>query len=432
MDRGDYTEPLMEPCRLGAKEAAARIERGELSARSLIESCLERIAAREREIQAWTFVNDQAVLAQLHHIEKTAPLRGVPVGVKDIFDTCDMPTEYGSRIYAGHRPRADSAPVALARAAGGVILGKTVTCEFATFVPSRTRNPRNTAHTPGGSSSGSAAAVADFMVPLAFGTQTAGSVIRPGAYCGVVACKPSYNLLPRAGVHPNADSLDTIGVYARSVEDVAFFLDALTGRDDLQGRIDRPRIGACRTWEWELVEPPMAAAFETAAKQLDAGELRLPESWRRLREAQATIIRYEGARSLADEYRRFADRLDPALRLRCEDGYATDARDYQKALSYAARCRAASSEVFGDCDVLVAPAATGEAPKGLGSTGNVAMNVVWTLLHVPCVSVPIGVGPNGLPLGLQVIGRVGEDARTLACARWIEARMNNAAGIKPQ
>jgi Asp-tRNA(Asn)/Glu-tRNA(Gln) amidotransferase A subunit family amidase len=176
----------------------------------------------------------------------------------------------------------------------------------------------------------------------------------------------------------------------------------------------------------------MAAAFETAAKQLDAGELRLPESWRRLREAQATIIRYEGARSLADEYRRFPDRLDPALRLRCEDGYATDARDYQKALSYAARCRAASSEVFGDCDVLVAPAATGEAPKGLGSTGNVAMNVVWTLLHVPCVSVPIGVGPNGLPLGLQVIGRVGEDARTLACARWIEARMNNAAGIKPQ
>jgi amidase len=347
----------------------------------------------------------------------------VPVGVKDIFDTYDMPTEYGSRIYAGHRPRADSAPVALARAAGSVILGKTVTCEFATFVPARTRNPHNAAHTPGGSSSGSAAAVADFMVPLAFGTQTAGSVIRPGSYCGVVACKPSYNLLPRAGVHPNADSLDTIGVYARSAEDVAFFLEALTGRADLQGRIDRPRIGACRTWEWELVEPPMASAFETAAQKLDAAELRLPESFRALREAQATIIRYEGARSLADEYRRFADSLDPALRQRCEDGYATDARKYQAALSYAAGCRAALSDAFGDCDVLIAPAATGEAPKGLGSTGNVAMNVVWTLLHAPCVSVPMGVGPNGLPLGLQVIGRIGEDARTLACARWIEARM---------
>jgi len=353
------------------------------------------------------------------------PLHGVPIAVKDLIDTVDMPTEYGSRIYAGHRQRADSAPVALTRAAGGVILGKTVTCEFATFVPSRTRNPHNAAHTPGGSSSGSAAAVADFMVPLAFGTQTAGSVIRPGSYCGVVACKPTYNLLPRAGVHPNADSLDTVGIYARSVEDVAFFLEALTRRDDLHGTIDRPRIGACRTWEWELVEPSMAAAFETAARKLDAAELRLPESWRHLREAQTTVIRYEGARSLADEYRRFADRLDPALRQRCEEGYATDARKYQEALLYAARCRAAVSEVFGACDVLIAPAATGEAPRGLGSTGNTAMNVVWTLLHVPCVTVPVGTGPSGLPLGLQVIGRIGDDARTLACARWIEARMRD-------
>ena len=413
---------MIEPCRLGAKEAAARIERGELSARSLVESCLERIAAREAEVQAWSFLNRETVFSQLHQAEEAAPLRGVPVGVKDIFDTYDMPTEYGSRIYAGHRPRADSAPVALARAAGGVILGKTVTCEFATFVPARTRNPRDPARTPGGSSSGSAAAVADFMVPLAFGTQTAGSVIRPASYCGVVACKPTYNLLPRAGVHPNADSLDTIGVYGRSVEDVAFFLDALTGRADLQGRVDRPRIGACRTWEWELVEAPMASAFDTAAKKLDAAELRLPESWRGLRDAQATIIRYEGARSLADEYRRFAGSLDPALRRRCEEGLATDARKYQEALAYAARCRAAMSEAFGDRDVLIAPAATGEAPEGLGSTGNVAMNVVWTLLHAPCVSVPIGLGPCGLPLGLQVIGRIGVDARSLACARWIEAR----------
>ena len=163
---------MIEPCRLGAKEAAARIERGELSARGLLESCLERIGAREAEVQAWTFLDREAALSQLNHVGEAGPLRGVPIGVKDIFDTHDMPTEYGSRIYAGHRPRADSAPVALARAAGGVILGKTVTCEFATFVPSRTRNPHNAAHTPGGSSSGSAAAVADFMVPLAFGTQT--------------------------------------------------------------------------------------------------------------------------------------------------------------------------------------------------------------------------------------------------------------------
>ena len=179
MDRGDYTEPVIEPCRLGAKDAAARIERGELSARALVESCLARVATREPEVQAWSFVNQEAVFSQILQAEKAVPLRGIPVGVKDIFDTCDMPTEYGSRIYAGHRPRADSAPVALTRAAGGVVLGKTVTCEFATFVPSRTRNPHNAAHTPGGSSSGSAAAVADFMVPLAFGTQTGGSQIRP-------------------------------------------------------------------------------------------------------------------------------------------------------------------------------------------------------------------------------------------------------------
>ena len=421
MNRGDYTEPVTEPCRLGAKEAAGRIERGELTARSLVQSCLERIAQREPEVQAWAFIDEDVVFSQVGLVDK--PLRGIPVGVKDIFDTFDMPTQYGSRIYLGHRPRADAAPVALARAAGGTILGKTVTCEFATFVPGKTRNPHNPAHTPGGSSSGSAAAVADFMVPLAFGTQTAGSVIRPASYCGVVACKPSYNLLPRAGVHPNADSLDTVGVYGRSVEDVAFFLEALTRRNDLQGSLERPRIGACRTFEWELVEPPMAAAFEAAARKLDAAQFHLPDSWRGLREAQAIIIRYEGARSLADEYRRFPDLLDPGLHRRCEEGYATDVRQYQDALSHAAGCRHALAEAFGGCDVLIAPAATGEAPKGLGSTGNVAMNVVWTLLHAPCVSVPMGRGPSGLPLGLQVIGRIGEDARTLACARWIEERL---------
>jgi Asp-tRNA(Asn)/Glu-tRNA(Gln) amidotransferase A subunit family amidase len=425
MDRGDYTEPVMEPCRLGARQAAALIERGELTARSLVQSCLERIEQREPEVQAWAFIEREVAFSQVDLAGK--PLRGIPVGVKDIFDTFDMPTQYGSRIYLGHRPRADSAPVALTRAAGGSILGKTVTCEFATFVPARTRNPHNPEYTPGGSSSGSAAAVADFMVPLAFGTQTAGSLIRPASYCGVVACKPTYSLLPRAGVHPNADSLDTVGVYGRSVEDVAFFLEGLTARNDLKGSVERPRIGACRTFEWDLVEPPMIAAFETAAKRLDATPLRLPDSFRGLREAQAIVIRYEGARSLADEYRRFADLLDPALRRRCDEGYAIDARRYQDALSHAARSRHALAEAFGDCDILIAPAATGEAPKGLESTGNTAMNVVWTLLHVPCVSVPMGIGPAGLPLGLQVIGRIGDDARTLACARWIEARLKKTA-----
>lgn len=412
----------MEANRLGAKEAARLIERDALKAEAVIRSCLERIAAREAQVCAWAFLQEDAALSQLAGAR--GPLRGVPVGAKDIFDTCDMPTEYGSRIYLGHRPRADAAPVALARQAGGVILGKTVTAEFATFVPGKTRNPHNLAHSPGGSSSGSAAAVADFMVPLAFGTQTAGSVIRPGSYCGVIAYKPTYNMLPRAGVKPNADSLDTVGVYARSVEDVAFFISALTSRTDLGGGIDRPRIGFCRTWEWDLVEPPMAAAFETASRKLDAREVRLPDSFKGLRAAQTSILRFEGARSLADEYRRFPQLLDPALRKRCEEGFAIDWREYSSALQLAARSRSLLDDgVFADCDVLVAPAATGEAPAGLSSTGNVAMNVVWTLLHVPCVSIPMGKGPNGLPLGLQVVGRIGDDARTLACAEWIHSRL---------
>jgi amidase len=304
-----------------------------------------------------------------------------------------------------------------------VILGKTVTAEFATFVPGATRNPHDLSRTPGGSSSGSAAAVADFMVPLAFGTQTAGSVIRPGSYCGVVAYKPTYNLLPRAGVKPGADSLDTVGVYGRSVEDVAFFTGALTGRSDLQTTIDRPRIAMCRTWEWDRVQPEMALAFEESKRKLQASELRLPDSFKELRTAQMTILWFEVARSLADEYRRFPELLDPLLRKRCEDGYAVDGREYAAALQLAARSRAELDQAFGDYDVLLAPAATGEAPAGLASTGDVSMNVVWTLLHTPCVSVPAGKSPNAMPLGLQAIGRIGDDARTLACAAWIHSRL---------
>jgi Asp-tRNA(Asn)/Glu-tRNA(Gln) amidotransferase A subunit family amidase len=415
MDRGDYTEPMAatEPNQLGAKEAARRIERGELSAQALIASCLERIAAREAEVGAWVFIDKKPAIAL-----DMRPLFGLPVGVKDIFDTADMPTEHGSPIYAGNRPRNDAAPVALTRKAGGTILGKTVTAEFATFVPRGTRNPRDPARTPGGSSSGSAAAVADCMVPLAFGTQTAGSVIRPGSYCGVVAYKPTYNTLPRAGVKPNADSLDTVGLYARSVEDAAFFIDALIGMKP--ATLGRPRIGLCRTWEWHEVQPEMAAAFESAARRLDAEEVRLPDSFKGLRAAHTAIIRFEGARSLADEYRRFPQLVDPALRKRCELGYAIAWPEYADAREAARQARARLEDAFAGCDVLIAPAATGEAPLGLASTGDVAMNVVWTLLHAPCVSLPVMQSPSGLPLGLQVIGRIGDDARTLACASWIE------------
>ncbi len=408
----------MQPHRLGAKQAARLIERGELSAQALARSCLERIDARDAEVKAWTHVS-RALPGKAG-----APLFGVPVGVKDIFDTHDMPTEYGSPIYAGYRPRADAAVVALTRRAGGTILGKTVTAEFATFVPRATRNPLNLAHTPGGSSSGSAAAVADFMVPLAFGTQTAGSLIRPAAYCGIVGFKPTYNLLPRAGVKPGGDSLDTIGVYGRSVEDVAFFACALTARVDLEGTVgDKPRVGLCRTHEWSRVQPEMRKALEDAGRLLGAREVELPAG---LRESHTAILWYEVARSLADEFTRFPDKLDPGLRERCAAGFALDPEKYLDAQRHAAACRAGLEQVFGELDVLLAPAATGEAPQGISSTGDVALNVVWTLLHTPCVAVPAGRGPNGLPLGLQVVGRIGDDARTLACARWIEERLGGS------
>src|SRR5205085_1355187 len=226
-ERGDYTEPMPEAFRLGAKQAAKLIERGELTAEALLASCRERIAQREAEVRAWTFLATEFK-------STPGPLHGVPVGVKDIFDTHDMPTAYGSPIYAGHRPRTDSAPVALTRRAGGTIMGKTVTAEFATFVPRETRHPLDASRTPGGSSSGSAAAVADFMVPLAFGTQTAGSHIRPASYCGIVGFKPTVNTIARAGVKPGADSLDTVGVFGRSVEDGPVFAAAPTKRPDVQ------------------------------------------------------------------------------------------------------------------------------------------------------------------------------------------------------
>jgi amidase len=406
----------MEPHRLGAKRAARLIERGELSAERLVRSCLERIEAREPEVKAWAF------LCRDLPNRTERPLFGVPVGVKDIFDTHDMPTEYGSPIYAGHRPRADAAVVAVTRRAGGTILGKTVTAEFATFVPRATRNPLNLAHTPGGSSSGSAAAVADFMVPLAFGTQTAGSLIRPAAYCGIVGFKPTYNVLPRAGVKPGADSLDTVGVYGRSVEDAAFFAAALTRRADLDEEM-KPRVGLCRTHEWGLVQPDMRKALEDAGRLLGAREVELPAG---IRESHTAILWYEIARSLADEFTRFPGRIDPALRDRCVAGFALDPQQYVEAQRHAAACRARLDAVFGDLDVLLAPAATGEAPKGISSTGDVALNVVWTLLHTPCVAIPAGRGANGLPLGLQVIGRIGDDARTLACARYVEKRLGGS------
>jgi Asp-tRNA(Asn)/Glu-tRNA(Gln) amidotransferase A subunit family amidase len=419
---------MSESNRLSAAQAAARLARGEITAEALLRDCLARVDAREPIVRAWQFLDREHALAQARSLDRgpvRGPLHGIPVGVKDVFDTHDMPTEHGSPIYKGHRPVADAAVVALTRRAGGLVMGKTVTTEFATFHPGPTRNPHDPAHTPGGSSSGSAAAVADFMAALAFGTQTAGSIIRPASFCGVVGYKPTYNTLPRAGFKPDADTLDTVGVLARTVEDAALFVAALAGRPELRSPPAAPaRIGLCRTYEWHRSGRETVAAVENAASRLSASgarvrDLQLPTSFAGLLKAQITVMWYEVARSLADEFTRHPEQLSAQLRERCEKGYACDPAEYAAAIALGRDCRARLADAFGDCDVLLAPAAPGEAPKG-EATGDPVMNQVWTFLHVPCITVPAAKGPNGLPVGVQIVGRIGDDARTLAAAQWVE------------
>lgn len=419
--------------RLSATELAAALRARELRAIDVTEACLARIAAREPTLHAWAHIDPDYARAEARALDAgpvRGPLHGLPIGVKDIFDTAELPTAYGSPIYAGHRPAADAASVALARAAGAVVLGKTATTEFACYSPAATANPHDAAHTPGGSSSGSAAAVADAQVPLAFATQTAGSVIRPASYCGIVGYKPTYGAIARAGVRIVADSLDTIGVLARSVGDAALLVGALTGRGDLLElpRWNGPlRVGLCRTHDWNAVRPEARDALDNAARVLSAGgaEIRsidLPEAFAGLGAAHAEILGYESARSFAHERRVHGDRLTPRLRSELDTGSAITAASYDAAQQLARECRRAFADVAADCAVLLAPSTTGEAPRGLESTGSPVMNRVWTLLHVPCVTLPFGRGPHGLPLGVQVIGRRGDDAGMLAAAEDIRAR----------
>ena len=353
-------------------------------------------------------------------------LHGIPVGVKDIMDTVDMPTAYGSSIYRGHRPRWDASCVALIRAAGGVVLGKTVTTELAVHHPGKTANPHNPAHTPGGSSSGSAAAVADFMVPLALGTQTGGSIIRPASFCGVVGYKPTFGLISRAGVKPCAESLDTVGVFARNVEDAAFLASVLTGRPSFRTRESQPhspRVGLCRTYEWSYAAPETATALENAGEQLsDSGaivaEVELPEPFSRLADAQATVMNFEMARSFAYEYSAYRDQLSDKLKELITLGQAVSPVAYDEAVSLAVECRGLLEQVFSDIDVLLVPSATGEAPEGLTSTGDPIFNRIWTFLHVPCINIPAFTGPRGLPVGFQIVGLPRDDARVLAASDW--------------
>lgn len=420
---------------LTALEAARRLAAKEISSEALVRDCLEHIAARENDVQAWEYIARDAALAQARAVDAGAGsglLRGLPVGVKDLIDTADMPTTYGSPIYAAHRPAWDAPCVALTRAAGGIVIGKTVTTEFAVMQPNKTRNPHNLQHTPGGSSSGSAAAVADYMVPLAFGTQTAGSIIRPASYCGVVGYKPSFGLINRVGVKALSDTLDTVGTLARTVPDAAFLAAAVTGRHELM--VDKPlsaklHVGICRTYEWQHAQPETIAALDAAAHTLAAAgasvcQISLPPAFARLVQAQIDIMFTEQAQSLAHERLMHWPQISARLQGLLADGLKITFERYDAAQTLARDCRRALSGVLADCDVLLAPSAPGAAPEGLGMTGDPVFNRMWTLLRTPCVTLPVAVAANGLPVGLQMIGAIGKDAHTLAAAHWVHEALS--------
>jgi Asp-tRNA(Asn)/Glu-tRNA(Gln) amidotransferase A subunit family amidase len=419
---------MSDPSRLTATEASRLIADGKLHPAELMEACLERCAAREDALHAMAHL-DPALARQGARAARQGPLHGIPVGVKDVLDTADMPTEYGSPIWRGWRPGADSAAVAAARSAGAVVIGKTVTTEFAVRHPGPTVNPHNPAHTPGGSSSGSAAGVAASLFPLAFATQTAGSIIRPAAFCGVVGYKPSFGTLHRAGMKVMSESLDTIGFMARSVEDCALFAQAVSGRDtgDPASRPPRaPRIGLCRSPVWDRALPETQALFERVAQQVaragaQVEERELPSGFAGLEAAHATVQNGESARALAWEMSAARDRISAELLEKLDAGAACTLAQIDAARAVLASCRNAFGAAMEGLDVLLTPSASGEAPAGLSWTGDPVFNFIWTSLHVPCVTVPAGAGPRGLPLGIQVVGRQGEDRATLSWAQWVGA-----------
>jgi Asp-tRNA(Asn)/Glu-tRNA(Gln) amidotransferase A subunit family amidase len=437
---------------LSAGDAARAIRGGAISSEQLVEACLARVREVEERVQAWQFLDPAHALAQARARDEdrregrpTGPLHGVPVGIKDIIDTLDMPTEDGTVLHAGRTPAADATVVAWLRAAGAVIMGKTVTTECAYFSPGKTRNPHHPDHTPGGSSSGSAAAVAAGMVPLALGSQTNGSTIRPAAFCGVYGFKPTHGLIPRHGILRLSRALDHVGVFARTIEDVALVCESLVGHDERdpdtrpRARIPfgavaaeepplPPRLAFVKTPVWDRAEEETREAFAelTAALGETVGEFELPESARAAWDWHRTIMDTEMAASFDAEWERGRDRLSEQLRALLARGRESTALEYQRALARIPLLNDGFAELFSRFDAILTPAAPGTAPRGLASTGDPAFCTLWTLCGMPALSLPLMRGENGLPLGVQLVGPRNDDARLLRTARWLVAQV--AAG----
>ncbi|MBC00688.1 MAG: amidase [Rhodobacteraceae bacterium] len=417
---------------LSALDIARRLDAGTLSIDALYDEIAATIASREPEIRAFVSVDVEAARAAAR--SAYGPLAGMPMGVKDNIETGDRATAYGSPIHDGYRPAVDAAVVALARRAGAAVLGKTVTTEFAFFSPGPTRNPHDLEHTPGGSSSGSAAGVAAGFFPLALGTQTGGSVVRPAAFCGIAGFKPSFGRLPAVGVKIFSWSLDTVGVFAKSIADVAFGAGALADRDwRVDGEVPTPpRLGFIEPQPWAQADEEMTIALERVritAERAGAAvtSISLPPVFREAFAAHKTIQDYEATRALAAEVDLAPEKLSPVLRETLEEGAAISSGAYDDAQRTADQARRAFADIQSKVDVLVTPSAPGMAPIGLASTGSSVFNRVWTLMGAPAANVPGLRSAAGLPLGVQTIGAYGDDRKTLKAAHWLEGCLATAA-----
>ncbi len=419
---------------LSATEAVTALEAGTLTSEKLVRDCLDRIAERDGAVKAWAYLDPTLAIAQAKAADATKGglLRGIPVGIKDIIDTHDMPTGHNSPIFEGRVPFGDAACVALCRTANAVIMGKTVTTEFANRHPGSTTNPHNPAHTPGGSSSGSAAAVADGQVPLAFGTQTGGSVIRPAAYCGVVGYKPTYGDFNRVGIKMQCHSVDTLGLMARNLDDIALFRAVVLklAPVKIDHAIDRPRIGFCRSPVWDKAEHDTKVLLEaTATKLADEGatvvDVSFAGAFATIIDDHAAITGWESVRNYADERLRNPDKMSAEIKEGpMKRGLEVTFERYVAAQRQAVAFRAHVDQLFDKVDVLLTPSAPGEAPEGIAFTGDPVFNSIWTLAHTPCITLPAGTGSKGLPLGLQLVGLRHADDRLLSTAAWIAAHLD--------
>lgn len=431
---------------LSITDAVEKIRDGEISSEELVQAHLDRIDDVDGDIEAWAHLNvekslDQARMRDTMRMQGMAlgPLHGIPIAIKDIIDTAHMPTEYGSELYAGRIPMKDAAVVESLRSAGAVILGKTVTAELANCGPGKTRNPHNPDHTPGGSSSGSAAAVASFMAPGALGTQTGGSVIRPASFCGIYGFKPTYGLIPRTGILMQSFSHDQVGTFARTIEDIALLTESLIGYDAgdkatnaLNARmplsqlaVSEPPVGVklayTQTPLWDHAEPATQEAFGELHRALadHADEVPLGNSFEQVMKWHRTVVEADNAEAYAREYDAGEGKLHPCLRQQIERGRDVKAVDYIDALKKREIMNSALNEIFDEYDAIVTPAAIGEAPKGLETTGDPVFCATWSFCGVPAISLPLMQGDNNLPLGVQLVGRRGDDARLLRTANWL-------------